>query len=285
MDSRIDFLFQRKMKEELFMKPIYLAGLLLLSGCAGIEKPVPIEITVSSNPALPMTNMLRNGDFEQGLKPWQSSAKEGVQLSAEKKHRGNNSVCIAVKKEEESKSLYCTRGYLDRPLKTGESYILSGWVYASPEVSNCGSNYSGAGLTMSVYDDKWKNKEFCRTFTYGQNKWVHIVSGVLTVPDWYRNVEVSASISYAYGTAFFDEIRLSEAYAELRFAVSSRNITQVTVEDETGRIIFDSGRLPDATDSFSKSIRVLSPYRYLVRAVNKSGTFRTLSYPESNAKD
>ncbi|MFA7186521.1 MAG: hypothetical protein WC082_16590, partial [Victivallales bacterium] len=79
------------------------------------------------------------------------------------------------------------------------------------------------------------------------------------------------------------DIRLTEAYAELTLTVRSRNIIQVLVEDETGRIVFDSGRLADSTDYFSKSIRVLSPYRYFIRAVNRSGTFRTVCYPEDPA--
>jgi hypothetical protein len=262
------------------MKLIYLAGLLLFTECAGAEKSVPIEITASSEPALPVGNMLQNSGFEKGLKPWQSNAKEGVQLSEEKKHEGNNSVCIVVKKKEKSKSLYCTRGHLEEPLEVGKSYILSGWVYATPEVSNCGCNYCGAGLAMSVYDKKWKKKDFCRIFTYGKNEWVHLVSNVLKIPDWYKNAEMSASISYAHGTAFFDNLKLSEAYVDLKFTISSKNILQALVEDETGRIVFDSGKLPDSTNSFSKKLRVLSPYRYFIKAVNKSGTFRTVSYPE-----
>jgi len=265
------------------MRAICLAGMLFLTGCAGIEKPVPIEIAVSSSPSLPMPNMLRNGSFEEGFSPWATRAVDGVQLSENKVHNGNKSLFITVEKGKDGKSLYCTGGQLTRQLKAEEAYILSGWVNASPEVSNCGSKYCGAGLTMSVYDEKWKKKDFCRVFTYGKNEWTHIVSGVLKVPDWYKNVEISASISYADGTAFFDDIRLTEAYAELTLTVRSRNIIQVLVEDETGRIVFDSGRLADSTDYFSKSIRVLSPYRYFIRAVNRSGTFRTVCYPEDPA--
>lgn len=262
------------------MKSIFLAGMLFLTGHAGIENPDTIEMAVSSSPSLPMQNMLRNGSFEEGLSPWATRAVDGVRLSEQKAYDGNKSLCITVEKGKGGKSLYCTGGQLARQLKSGETYILSGWVNASPEVSNSGSKYCGAGLTMSVYDRKWEKKDFCRIFERGKNEWTHIVSGVMKVPDWYRNVEISASVSYAHGTAFFDDIRLTEAYAELTISVKSRNIFQVIVEDETGRIVFDSGRLADSTDDFSKSIRVLSPYRYFIRAVNRSGTFRTVCYPE-----
>ena len=263
------------------MRLIHILGLalLVLAGCKSAETPTPIELEVSSSPSLPIPNMLRNGGFEEGLPPWGTRTKEGVALSKEKAHGGANSIRVVVEKRSEGKSLYCTGGALTRPLKAGGTYILDGWVNASPEVDNCGGTYYGAGLSMSVFDAKWERSDRCRAYTHGKNQWVHLVSGPLTIPDWKVSAEVSASISYAHGTAYFDDIRLAEAYAELSVHARSQGLAQVLVEDEAGRLVFDSGRLPDKTDSFAASVRVLSPHRYLVHALNRSGEVKTVRYP------
>ncbi|MFA6101142.1 MAG: carbohydrate binding domain-containing protein [Victivallaceae bacterium] len=255
--------------------------LLFVSGYGLAEAAFPIDMEVSANPSLPLENILRSGDFEQGLSPWRTAAKDEIGLSEENVHNGKFSLRVNLEKKARipTRSYYCLAGDLKRPLKPGQAYIISGWMNGSDISSNGGGLHHGAGFLLSIYDQSWKKSVCYRALTYGHGHWVYLVSEPFTLPEWAVNVEFHAGIFYTYGTVFFDDIYLAEAYTKLYFHVKSHKLLQVTVEDETGHLVFNSGELPEKTDEFSKSIDVLSPYRYSIKAINRNGTTVEKFYP------
>lgn len=255
---------------------------LIAGGCLSTEPPAPIDIGMSSIPALPVSNMLPNAGFENGLPPWRSQA-DGVELSEESSPGGGRSVLVRLDKREsgKTKTFYCSAGNLKSPLRPGQSYIVSGWMKAGKGLDNSGGLHHGAGFSLSVYDGEWKRSDTCRALSYGDGKWKRLVSAPFVAPEWVRNMEFHAGIFYACGAASLNHPTLAEAYVKLNFCVKSRDLLQVLVEDDTGRVVFDSGELPPGVDELLKSVDVLSVYGYSVRALNRSGGVAAKSYPQT----
>lgn len=255
----------------------------LLAACGAAE---PIEINVSSTPALPISNMLPDADFGKDAAAWRGNSKDGAGLSMETAPNGKSSFRVSIGKSESGKTrtMHCQSERFKRPLIPGQTYIAGIWMNAGGDLDNSGGIHHGAGVIFSVYDKSWKRKAQCQALSNGSGERVHLVSKPLTIPDWGAVIQFHAGVFYAFGTATFDSPTLTEAYVKLDFQVKSRDLLQVIVEDEAGRIVFDSGELTPGTSRFAKSIDVLSPYRYSVRAINRNGRVALKNYPADETR-
>lgn len=244
-----------------------------------------IRITISSNPSLPVENMVkdRNPGFEEGLKFWvlPKDIPDGdrIELSNES-YEGKHSLYVNSKR---GIGVYQVLTDFLSPeiIVPGESYIISCWVKAGEEVNQRGGTYCGAGSSFVIYSSDWKQAKStnCKTGNT-KEKWEKVTGEPVVIPDFGKVYVLNASTSYAKGEAWIDEISVTRAFAELSFTVEGKNVVQVILEDETGNLIFDSGRLPDKTDMFSKTLQVIAAYNYKVKVVDNKGEIHVWEYPE-----
>jgi hypothetical protein len=255
-----------------------------------------LKIEVSSTPPLPAENFIPNSNFENNMQSWtmlgkpEDMASEGWKVEpASNAYQGKkNALYIKVERKANSR----TRGayqslsplFIAGKLVPGKSYVLSCRVNAGKSVKG-GGNLGGAGVILSVASADWKQMATIYARTDSTNdKWIKLVSQPLKWPEWGVAGMVVPSISYTEGEAYISDICLSEAYVDLSVKVRGGVISQVLVADETGKTVFDSGSLPGGTKDFSKSISVLSVYKYKVTALDNEGNICEQEYPAGSSK-
>jgi len=236
-----------------------------------------------------MENLVQNGGFEDDLKGWavanvDKAQEEGwkVEASAEA-GIGTRAIHIAVepKARNKSRNAYQSLGSLfpAHKLLPGQSYLVSCRMKASG-VNTQGGEYCGAGASLSIWSAGYKDTSSVWAFSGDTaGKWIKVISKPLLCPEGGAGAQVVAAISYTAGEAWIDDIVVSEAYADMSVSVHGSGILQVLVADENGRIIDDSGRLSTGAKDYSKSLKVISAYRYTVKVVDKDGNIYQKDYP------
>lgn len=252
-----------------------------------------LQVEVSSTPSLPAENLVKNGDFESDMQDWLLPAKpdviesEGWKIDLSNDAcQGKNALHIKVETKKASSrsrgaSQSIARLFSAGKLISGKSYVVSCWVKAEKPTTNIGGIYCGAGVSLSMYSKDWKQNVTTYAKTGNTDgKWVKLVSQPLVCPDFGATGEISPAVSYTQGEAWIDDICLSEAFVDLSIKVKGDGISQVLVEDETGKSVFDSGPLSKGTKEFSKSISVLSVYKYKITVVDSKGNISEQEYPK-----
>jgi len=244
-----------------------------------------IKITINSIPPLPLENLLkdRNPGFEDGLKFWvlpkDIPAGEKIEISNDA-YKGKYSLYVNSKK---GIGVYqMLTGFLSPDIIVpGENYIISCWVKAGEEVNQRGGVYCGAGSSFVIYSSDWKQAKstLCKTGNT-EKKWKKIVGKPVEVPEFGKVYTLNVGTSYTPGEAWIDEISITKAFVDLSFTVEGNNILQIILEDEIGNLIFDSGRLPEKTDKFSKTLQVISTYQYKIRVIDNKGEIYVQEYPK-----
>ncbi|MDD3927855.1 MAG: carbohydrate binding domain-containing protein [bacterium] len=254
-----------------------LVGLILCAATASDAAVASLEITVAGNPSLPLENLVKNGGFEDGMKSWSVSgqpdkaAEQGwnVELSKDT-HQGNGSLHVQAGNKAAGKTPGVWQN-LKISNAAGKSYIISCWVKAGSGVTNVGGAYCGAGASAGLYSSDWKTsvKAYARAGNTG-SKWVRAVSKPIKAEDWCKAAQMSAGLSYTAGEAWIDDISVTEAYVQLTISVKG-HVKQLTLEDETGNICFDSDPLDGNAGEYSKSIQVQAAHTYTIKALGKDG--------------
>jgi hypothetical protein len=265
---------------------------LLLSGCASKTKPEispasiktepeKLSISISFNPPMPFKNLIANPGFEEGLKAWKAhKAQKDSKVYVNKidSCKGQSSLIIIKKNKVSSDGVYQTKGAFKSLPKKGKEYILSCSIKGDREVSNIGGISIGAGVTLGIYDKTWKKSERIDARSNGSAIWKKLRSEPFTIPEWAENYQFSASISYSKGIALIDCVSLQEAYTNLTFTVTGKDIVQIILENSKGKALFYSGRISPPCSKFTKTLKVLSTDSYTVRAIDSKGNVFTKSY-------
>jgi hypothetical protein len=259
---------------------ILIAGLALCIAAGSNISAAPLEITVSSIPSLPLENLVKNGGFEEGMKNWtisgqpEKAEEQGWKVEISKDaYQGDAALHILAEKKAAGKTpgVWQTPGIFTAPSVAGKSYILSCMVKAGNGVTNVGGIYCGAGSSMSLYSSDWKRSVRLHARTSStNNKWVRVISKPVEAEDWCKNVQLSAGLAYTAGEVWIDDIRVTEAYANLAINIKG-NVRQVIVEDESGNILLDSGPLAESTTKYSKEVKAEAAHTYTIKALDKDG--------------
>ena len=257
---------------------LFLVPVSIIVNVAADEKKL-VKINVTADPALPFKNLLTaNADFENGAKGWGLNKEAAKSKSIEPAEIDGRKV-ISIKS---SKGVIGRTVTLNKFFKPGEKYILSCLVKANKKVSQRAGHFSGCGATLSFFSKDWKKAVtvYARSADT-DGKWVKVVSKPLEYPEWAHLYRLFLGISYSAGSGYVDKVVLAKAYTTLRIEVkASVDIRQVIVDNEMGKTVFDSDLLDEGQKTFTKTLKVLSPYQYQIKALDINGNIYTAVYPE-----
>ncbi len=237
-----------------------------------------IRIEIKSGSSPPLKNLVRNGGFEKGLEGWTIARSEDkgweVKLSDES-FSGAHSLYVKVADEDGRRRprgafQSLNKAMLDGLMAEGRTYYLSCRVKAI-KASNTGGKYCGAGAVLAFFDADWKQSAGVHARegdTAGE--WKKLVSSPIKYEDWAKNTQVIANLAYSIGEMWIDDICISEV-ASLDVHVNGSPFRQVLIKGNDD-ILFDSGRLPGETTSFSKSIEGFCYDLFTVSVVGDDGT-------------
>jgi len=244
-----------------------------------------IKINVKCSPELPVANLFApyNCDFSKGLKGWAIS----------KKSKESKNIEICDKKDSKEKYLYLknNKGGIHRSfsnklfelLEPKEFYIISCFVDADKDMNQKVGPFGGLGCSFTIYDKTWKKGQGRSAKTgYTGGKWQKTVSKVFTKPDWANHAQLHVNIGYSKGSGKVSEISLTKAYSTMSLDIKSdNNLSQVIVENEKGKMVFDSDELPENSKHYTCKVKVLTPYFYIIKVADTEGNVREIKYPET----
>ena len=246
-----------------------------------------IQAVIGAEPALPVKNLFRYGSFEDAdvLKKLHNTDKTGKII--EVVHEGfSGKRALKFNGQFPKGQLIFTLP--KKEFIPGNDYIVS--VMGKPDEKARTNVYFGglgASLTISAADKKNSVSGFARTkHTAGEPvQWRKAVSKAVTVPQDAKVIQLWINLCYCGGTGLLDDVTVSEAWTKLSVkAKSDAPVRQVTITDDTGKTVFDSGILKDGKKEFARTVRVLTPYTYTVRIIDEEGDVKTLVYPEKGEK-
>jgi hypothetical protein len=239
-----------------------------------------VKINVTAAPALPVQNLLaENSGFENGLKGWTLN-KKAIKNKSFTPSEINGKKVVSI---NSSNGVIGRTVNLKKPFKPGEKYILSCLIKADNKVSQRAGLFSGCGATVSFFSKDWKKAVtvFARSADT-KGKWIKAVSKPIECPEWAHLYRLHMGISYSPGSGYIDDVVFAKAYTMLQIKVeASVNIRQVIVDNELGKTVFDSDLLDDGQKTYTKTIKVLSPYQYQIKVLDESGNVYTKNYPDA----
>jgi len=257
---------------------IFLVSVFIVANIAADEN-TQMKINVTADPALPSRNLLgENADFEKGTEGWELNNKAVQSKSIEPTEADGRKV-ISINSSE---GVIGRTVILTKSFKVGEEYILSCLLKTDEKVSQKAGSFSGCGATFSFFQKDWKKAEtvYARSAST-DGKWVKAVSKPIACPEWAHLYRLHLGIMYSAGSGFIEKVVLTKAYTTIRIEVkASIDIRQVIVDNETGENFFDSDLLDEGKKTFTKTLKVLSPYQYHIKVLDANGGIYTAVYPE-----
>ncbi len=253
-----------------------------------------VKVAVSSVPPLPRPNLLVNGDFEAGRdgQPdswrWATAMPENFRVGWVREGR-NGSRCIKVHAFSGAMSGYWSQVVDVQPQQT---YVLHGWyrlaggkilIYAHTRTKRHNLDarfYAGLGLDASLVP------VFVRP--------EYVVGGApdmwspfrleFTVPEGIKKVAISLGMYFAPGTAWFDDVVLTEGRVTLRVDVQAdeplAKVELINAAADKPMAIWATEQFEDGGRRLGTEIPNLpADGIYLVRAVTKSGRVVEKTYP------
>lgn len=249
------------------------------------------EIVITAEPPLPVANLVRNNGFEQPLhfpagegigdpiRAWEpSDTGDADGVTDEEAHSGEYSYRFVGDKKltKNIRQRHLGRTELDQPLKKGTEMACSGWskcTGADPRGGHyslttraCGRYFGGPHFTKATHDWEYAENAFELTEDVAELNSVYVL--------YYEQT----------GTAYFDDIFLGVGATDLTFNIALPDLKRITVADETGTEVFDSGPLSPGTDSFENTVHVPTRHTYTVRAGRQNGEVYVRSYPEAGTR-
>lgn len=234
-----------------------------------------IKISVSSQPELPVKNILQNNtNFEKDFKGWTIPEK-----SADK-------VLIVEDKEKSGKSLklmekgyvYC--GISPEIIEVGKSYILSCMIKPDKQVTTANSGPSGLGCSLTFWKAGYKSAVTWMAIGSGAEKWQKVVSKPVMATEDLSVGQLTAALRYTPGTGLIDDILFAEAYAKIAVRVTSKiEIRQIKITNDLNKTIFDTGILETPVKTFDKELEVETLYTYTIMVVANDGDVQSIVYP------
>ncbi|MBE6379455.1 MAG: hypothetical protein E7047_00815 [Lentisphaerae bacterium] len=252
------------------LKQLFTAGL----AAAAFSAMAAAEITVSSTPALPAQNLLKNASFEDGkLAPWRPFGGT-VAIDGATQTDGANSFKI-VGDPAKSPGLSQYIRPADIPLKAKDLY----YIKFKAKNTGCDIDKRPGGVAwQAVYSDGTK-PSYMRTPELPREDydWTEFEM-VNTIPHDLKTATFYLCYYKQEGEQWFDEVVFQGGSTELTLNVKGDDVKQVVVlHSQTGKILDEKV----ADNSFSKTIKVPAFGSYEVIAIDSNGVRTSKLYPEN----
>ena len=247
-----------------------------------------LELTVESNPKLPIKNMAeecgRNFDFANGLQNWQCQgglAKNPVTVHKVPK------VGNAIKVTKSNAQLW--RSVPVGKFKKGTVYIGSCMIQSDDKLPFKPFDWGGAGFTIVFFRADWKKSLAMPVRGRADKYWRTITSKPFTVPEWAAYCQLFTGLIYEAKRAvnlgcMVANISFHEAWTMLKVSAKSKEpIRQIRILNASSEKIFDSGIIKNKITSFDKAIKVEAAGYYDVMVVTDSGDVTKYRYPVETA--
>ena len=245
------------------------------------------DIKVSANPALPVENFVNNGSFEyceEDYEGFDNRDPSGFAFSM------SSDACSGKKALKVEKPVHGAILCRDAYPPAG-TYIASIMVKPEEGTKNLGMrwivNYKLAGKKIGNSENAFV--DYDPAF---KGQWRKAVTNPVTIPE---NADGSArgkgywrfdiGLFSETGSGLVDDVCISTAYTDLTVEVeNTKGIKRVTVTDDTGKSVIDSGALENTPKKWKKTEKVLTLYIYTVSVTAADGTVTKKSYPEKKKK-
>jgi len=251
-----------------------------------------VDIRVSSNPALPAPNLVRNPgiEFAENGVPadWRWSTAVPENFVADVSSEGRSGKCIHLTAHSGIMSGYWHQSV---PVEAGKPYVMTAWFRIGggrllAYVHAAGRD--GPDLDERFYASSMRNHFLVPVFLKPEymagidaESW-HPIRIEFTPPGQMRAVAVSAGMYFQAGELWYDDFSVYRAETDLTIEVDAEaeGIVHVRVlaEDEA-EPVFASGHL-DSVERFSKTLEdVPTEERYIVEVTGADGSTHRTLYP------
>ena len=275
----------------------------LLVNAKAEEVKSEIKLSVSANPSLPAKNLIvgRNTGFEKGFSKWhfrlKKHKKDGLEVKiVDDSFEGKKALYVNTKNAKKDLKLdwhnggFSTSQIINNPekiMKNGEQYILACQArteggktrYTGPTIGFYmpgykhlpdGEKMGGRAIITGPTNGKWKSFSG-KPFIFSNKRKTFLSLGFAVI--------------HERGEFWVDAIGLYPAFTTLMVkAESPYGIYQITVTDDNGKRIYDSGKLKDKPKVFETTIKVLTPHVYKVRVMDYDGDMKIAEYPQKQQK-
>ena len=241
-------------------------------------------ITVTSDPAMPVANLVKNPGFERGSQPWDLfslTLKDGV-ISTEA-HSGRHSFKLVGQKGVNKGIRQGRLGPQEfkPPIPAGTPITISAWcktVGTDPEGGAC-------GLSATVtYSDGTDSYIAAPSFPKVAHDWAKVTTVQVLKKDMKWFDQVYGALYYDQtGEAYFDDIFAAIGKLKLSYKVACPGIKSVRLYSEEQGLLKDSGVLAKDTHVSEGSLE--SPIlldRFVVQVEDNAGNLYSERYPKND---
>jgi len=232
--------------------------------------PAAVEINVSSEPALPAANLVRNSSFEESkTAPWRFNGGNGS-IDTENKYSGN---AVLKLTGDPAKRPNAAQHIKADHVKAGDLLYMR---FAAKN-SNCDPDKRPASVAWQVSMTGRNNYLLTPTLPREDYDWA-VFENVAKVPADVKNLTFYFCYYNQEGTQFFDDVYIQGGSTELKIDVKGENLQSIKVRHSvTGTIL--SQKIQN--NAFSQTLKV--PYfgSYTIEVTDKQGRMTAKLYPEN----
>ena len=245
---------------------IVISILLLVFTLAGRAYSEPV-VEISTDPQLPVPNLVENPGFEQELTSWGLPKKEKfkqgdiIEVGRERVYSGKYS--LKVKSAERGRVFGASQHpFYENKLVPGIPYVVSGWVFCEEGL---------AIVRVTSWSSDWKSSGGqIRDIPTTKGKWGKIEA----VGSFKANAKIFSLQTggyYTKGTYYFDDIFVGLAKTKLSYKVKHPGVKQVRLYDEEDNLIAESEILPKGTNAYSNTREIYTFKGYYLEIEDYEG--------------
>ncbi len=258
-----------------------------------------LDVTVTSDPPLPVANLLANADIEQAQNGQPASWRWGTATPENFvtgwADSGRSGKCLYIKSLSSVMSGYWNQAVKVKPLT---EYVLTGWFRLNGGKLLCYVNSRTPDqrtLDERFYAVSMRNSPLVPVFLKPE-----YTKGYVEVESWHpfripftpvekmEWVSVSAGMYFQAGEVWYDDFRLIPAKTELKLQVKAgdEGLARVRVLAKgVEKPVFDSGPLPEGARELAGPVPGLSTEaQYVIEATDTKGQRTVKAYPEEVAR-
>jgi hypothetical protein len=250
---------------------------------------VAAQVQVTSNPPLPLPNLIVNGGIEQaapdGAANWSFGTANPENFAIDRVAAGRSGPGALHLISHTG----VMSGYFNQVVKVKPEtdYLLRAWYrHGGGKLLNYAHAVlpSGRGVDQRFYSTSLKNHFLAPVFLKPEyikgtdpSVWQLCRLPFRTIPEM-NSIAISLGIFFSAGELWFDDVSVTEAATDLTVTVKGP-ATKVRVLDDKQAVLFDSGALN--TDTFTKTLPgVPSDGRYTIEVTEPGGKIITQQYPK-----
>ena len=241
-----------------------------VAACCAIL-PAAVEINVSSEPALPAANLLKNASFEEEkLLPWRNLGGN-LEIAADDKIAGNK---VAKFTGDPAKSPNLWQNFKAKHIKAGDPMYVR---FAAKNVG-CDLDKKPAGMAWQAFMTNGKRQYLPGVSLPREEYDWAVFESVTAAPGDMRDVTFYLCYYKQEGNQFYDDVYVQGGTTELKISVKGENLASIKVRHSVSGTIL---REAIKGKEFSKTVKV--PYfgSYVVEVTDKKGMQTSKLYPEN----